>query len=76
MTQQNMTQQIVYKDTTTVISKDGTSFVDYPNIDKVVLFFKNESVTSRELSSDSKRYRVYYGKDQLGKVFSDIDKVM
>lgn len=71
------TQYVKYKNTVATICKNGIGFVDYPNILKVMNYFKNNQlVTSRELSSDIRRYRVYYRKNQLGKIFNDIDAIL
>lgn len=71
------TTSITYKNVSVTISKRGTAFADYPNTPSIV-----EKIgwrmpdTTRKLTSDKSRYRVYYPKDSLGKLFTDIDTVM
>lgn len=71
------TISFTYKNVSVTISKKGTAFADYPNtptiVEKVGWRFPN---TTRELTSDRSRYRVYYPEDSLGKLFTDIEMVM
>lgn len=74
------TSYIVYLRVKATLAKDGTSFADYPNepdivekVDKQVAPNKN---TTRELLSDSSRYRVYYPKNSMAQLFADIEAVM
>lgn len=66
-----------YYDVLVTISKDGTAFADYPNKQDIVQNIGwRMPDTTRELLSDPKRYRVYYPKNSLGKLFTDIEAVM
>lgn len=71
------TASITYKNVSVTISKKGTAFADYPNIPSVVKKIGwRMPDTTRELTSDNSRYRIYYPKDSLGILFTDIDMVM
>lgn len=71
------TASITYKNVSVTISKKGTAFADYSNIPSVVKKIGwRMPDTTRELTSDNSRYRVYYPKDSLGRLFTDIDMVM
>lgn len=71
------TTSITYRNVSVTISKKGTAFADYPNTPSIVEEVEKEKPkTTRELTSDKSRYRVYYPKDSLGKLFTDIDTVM
>jgi len=74
------TTYIVYFGVKVTFGIDDRSFADYPNepaitqkVDKQIAENKN---TTRELLSDSKRYRVYYPKNSLAQLFTDIEAVM
>lgn len=71
------TISFTYKNVSVTISKKGTAFADYPNTTTIVEKVRCQSPnTTRELTSDRSRYRVYYPKDSLGKLFTDIEMVM
>lgn len=74
------TTYIIYRSVKVTFAKDDTAFADYPNegdtaarVDSQVA--KNNN-TTRELLSDPKRYRVYYPKNSLGQLFTDIEAIM
>lgn len=71
------TKYINYKGASITISKNGTAFVDYPNrpdiVERIGWRIPN---TTRELVSAPNIYRVYYPKNSLGKLFTDIEIVM
>lgn len=71
------TKHIKYLGVSVTIATNGTAFADYPNEPQIV-----EQIgwrmpdTTRELLSDPNRYRVYYPKNSLGRLFADIEWVM
>ena len=71
------TNYIKYKGVSVTIATNGTAFVDYPNKPDIVNKIGwRMTDTTRELLSDPERYRVYYPKDSLGRLFTDIENVM
>ncbi|MBQ8138573.1 MAG: hypothetical protein IJ195_03855 [Lachnospiraceae bacterium] len=71
-----MTNYINYKGAKVTIEKNYNSFVDFPNEDRYVSLIKEvfSDKTSFELS-DRERYRVYMKRDELGKLFTGIEKI-
>lgn len=71
------TTYLKYRGVSITVAKNGTAFVDYQNtkdvIKKIGWRFPD---TTRKLLSDPNRYRVYYPKNSLGKLFTDIEAVM
>lgn len=84
----NETQYIVYHGVHITIGKNDIPFADYPaeqvqgptadsnRVDKFDKVTDSDNVTKRELLSDKSRIRVYYQKDKLDKLASDILEVM
>jgi hypothetical protein len=72
------TSYIKYLDVSVTLKKDGTAFADYPNEKEIVAKIgeKMSDLTQEELRSDSKRFRVYYSRNSLGRLFTDIENVM
>lgn len=73
------TTYIDYLGTKVTYAKDGTAFVDYPNNVQTKQLVDNQVAknnTTRELLSDPSRYRVYYPKNSLGQLFTDIEAIM
>lgn len=70
------TKYLVYKGVSVTIAKNGTAFSDYPNIPNIVKRIGWRFPETTRVLSDNKRYRVYYPKKCLGRLFTDIDIVM
>jgi hypothetical protein len=76
-TDASQTIYVNYMGAMVTIAIDGTAFVDYQNKPEIVGKIKwRVPETTRELSSDNSRFRVYYPKNSLGRLFTDIEVVM
>ena len=75
------TYVVDYLKTKVTIYTDDRSFVDFPNSpevrEKIEDHYQNTTPrTQVELRSDPDRYRVYYPKNSLGALFTDIEAIM
>lgn len=73
------TTYIDYLGVQVTFATNGTAFADYPNKTKIVTNVNNQvndNTTTRQLLSDKSRYRVYYQKNSLAQLFTDIEAVM
>ena len=71
------TNHVKYQGVSVTIATNGTAFADYPNNPQIVQKIGwRMPDTTRELLSDPERYRVYYPKNSLGRLFTDIENVM
>lgn len=74
------TTYIIYRDVKVTFGKDDRAFADYPNEGDMQTRVDNQVTkngnTTRELLSDPKRYRVYYPKNSLAQLFTDIEAIM
>ncbi len=67
-----------YLEVSVTIAKNKTSFADYPNTKETICKVSQRGVrrTARVLQSDKRRYRIYYKKNELSKLFDDIENIM
>lgn len=75
------TYVVDYLEATVTIYTDDRSFVDFPNKTEVRKriddrYQNTPNRTRVELRSDPDRYRVYYPKNSLGALFTDIEAIM
>lgn len=75
--EQTQTSYIRYLGVSVTLHKDGVAHADYPNDPQIVREIKRQlSEKQRALKSDRTRYRVYFCKNSMAKIFEGIESIM